>query len=86
MVGPAKVLNHKKNKVGIYVYGNLQKVAAIKVKPYELVPRKDDEVKEDKNEESKDKNVNEAEMISNDQNNELEEIENETKDEIDKKM
>ena len=48
----------------IYVNENIQKVGVIKVKPNESVPREDDEVKEDKNEESKDKNLNEVEMIS----------------------
>ena len=76
-LGPAEVLYHKENKVWVYSNGNVQKVVAIKVKPYELVPREDDEVKEDKNEENKNKNVNEAEMISNDQIDEWEETENE---------
>ena len=39
------------------------------------MPREDDEVRDDKNEEIKEKDMNEAEMISNDQNDELEETE-----------
>ena len=36
-LGPTEVLYHKENKVWVYVNGNVQKVAAVKVKPYKLV-------------------------------------------------
>ena len=56
------------------------------MEPYEFMPREYNEVKEDKTEESKDKFMNEVEMISCDQDDELEDIETETKEEIEKNV
>ena len=64
--------------------GIVQKVVVVKVKPYELMPRENVEEKDDKNEKSTDKDENEVERITNDQNDDLEEMENEIKEEIDK--
>ena len=33
-LSPMEIINHKDNKVWIYVNRNIQKVAAVKVKPY----------------------------------------------------
>ena len=44
---PMKVIYHRDNKVWIYVDGNLQKVAMVKIKPQELIPRKGDKENKD---------------------------------------
>ena len=65
-LSPVEIINHKNNKVWIYVNINVQKVAAVKVKPYELMPKKEN--KEDKTE-IVDKNKD----VEEEQNNEMEE-------------
>ena len=65
-LSPVEIINHKDNKVWIYVNRNIQKVAAVKVKPYELVPKKEN--KEDKTE-IVDKNKD----VEEEQNKEMEE-------------
>ena len=45
-LGPVKVLHHREYKAWIYKGGNLIKVAACRVKPYELIPREKVEKKE----------------------------------------
>ena len=61
-----EIINHKDNKVWIYVNRNIQKVAAVKVKPYKLVPKKEN--KEDKTE-----IVDKNEDVEEEQNKEMEE-------------
>ena len=65
-LSPVEIINHKDNKEWIYVNRNIQKVAAVKVKPYELVPKKEN--KEDKTE-IVDKNKD----VEEEQNKEMEE-------------
>ena len=65
-LSPVEIINHKDNKVWIYVNRNVQKVTAVKVKPYELVPKKEN--KEDKTE-IVDKNKD----VEEEQNKEMEE-------------
>ena len=65
-LSPVEIINHKDNKVWIYVNRNIQKVAAVKVKPYKLVPKKEN--KEDKTE-IVDKNKD----VEEEQNKEMEE-------------
>ena len=65
-LSPVEIINHKNNKVWMYVNINVQKVAAVKVKPYELMPKKEN--KEDKTE-IVDKNKD----VEEEQNNEMEE-------------
>ena len=40
-LGHAEVIYHKENKVWIYLNGNVQKVVAVKVKPYELLSKEE---------------------------------------------
>ena len=65
-LSPVEIINHKDNKVWIYMNKNVQKVTAVKVKPYELVPKKEN--KEDKTE-IVDKNKD----VEEEQNKEMEE-------------
>ena len=65
-LSPVEIINHKDNKVWIYVNRNVQKVTAVKVKPYELVPKKEN--KEDKTE-----IVDKNEDVEEEQNKEMEE-------------
>ena len=65
-LSPVEIINHKNNKVWIYVNRNVQKVAAVKVMTYELVLKKEN--KEDKTE-IVDKNKD----VEEEQNNEMEE-------------
>ena len=65
-LSPVEIINHKNNKVWMYVNINVQKVAAVKVKPCELMPKKEN--KEDKTE-IVDKNKD----VEEEQNNEMEE-------------
>ena len=65
-LSPVEIINQKDNKVWMYVNINVQKVAAVKVKPYELMPKKEN--KEDKTE-IVDKNKD----VEEEQNNEMEE-------------
>ena len=65
-LSPVEIINHKDNKEWIYVNRNIQKVAAVKVKPYKLVPKKEN--KEDKTE-IVDKNKD----VEEEQNKEMEE-------------
>ena len=44
---PAEVFNHKKNKVWLYMNGNMLKVAACKVKSQELIQRDEDKIDND---------------------------------------
>ena len=46
---PADVVCHQENMVWLYNIGNMQKVAACKVKPYEVVSREEDkDISDDK--------------------------------------
>merc|ERR1712240_974156 len=77
--GPGEVIYHKGNAVFIHSNGDVKKVAACKVKPYELKERKEESM--EGNIEKPDWN----EMIEEDERSKLEEVVEEERDEQNKK-
>ena len=47
-MGPAAVLCQRGQSVWLHIKGDIKKVAACKVKPYELIDRKENEYKDKK--------------------------------------
>ena len=65
-LGPAEVVNPSENKVWLYMNGNMLKVTACRVKPYELIPREENKIDaDDKNCENVEKDIDKQDLIEN---------------------